>query len=292
MSLGVDLIQHKTCTFDCLYCEVGKTTSKVIELNSFVSARDILSQLEKKLEKCAPDAITLAGSGEPTLNSQIDVVISGIKSLTGTRVALLTNGSLFWMPEVRKRVLMADVIMPTLTTGFDTTFRLIHRPHPQLEINMIIDGLKKLRREYSGEIFLEMIFLAGMNDTEEEIRVLKTVVDQLSPEKIQINTVVRPPVDIRARRLEPERLEELKLFFGKQAEIIAENLAEVKKWTDAGPSGEILEMIKRRPLRLTDMSKALSLSVEEIEEIVKALLIKGYIVEKNYSNEIYYLGKK
>ncbi|MBW1902526.1 MAG: radical SAM protein, partial [Deltaproteobacteria bacterium] len=130
LSLGVDLIPAKTCSFDCLYCQVGKTTKRTVDPKPFVPVRDVVEEVRKKLLKCVPDAITLAGSGEPTLHSEIDLVITSIKKITDTRVVVLTNGSIFWKEDVRNRVLEADVIMPTLTSAYDHTFRMIHRPHP------------------------------------------------------------------------------------------------------------------------------------------------------------------
>ena len=142
LSLGVDLIPPKTCTFDCLYCQVGRTLCKTLDEKSYVPVRDVIVEIKKNLLKSDPDVITLAGSGEPTLHSEIDQVIDSIKEMTDIKVAVLTNGSLLWRKEVRSRVLMADIIMPTLSSAIDHTFRRIHRPHGELDLGSIIDGLK------------------------------------------------------------------------------------------------------------------------------------------------------
>ena len=162
MSLGVDLVQPKTCTFDCLYCQVGRTTFKTVKTGPFVPVREVIAEIEESLLSSAPDAITLAGSGEPTLHSEIDQMIALIKDKTDIKVALLTNGSLFWVEKIRYHVLRADIVMPTLSSAFDDTFRTIHRPHPELELRTIVDGLKMLRQEYRGGLFLEIVFLAGI----------------------------------------------------------------------------------------------------------------------------------
>ena len=130
LSLGVDLIPHKTCTFDCLYCEVGRTTNKTITTGAFVPANEILDELGQRLSECSPDVITLAGSGEPTLHSEIDHIISGIRALTPTQIVVLTNGSLFWDEAVRSRVLGADLIMPTPLHGCFTHIS-DHPPPPR-----------------------------------------------------------------------------------------------------------------------------------------------------------------
>ncbi|MBW1705850.1 MAG: radical SAM protein [Deltaproteobacteria bacterium] len=290
LSLGVDLIPPKTCTFDCLYCEVGRTTSKTIEPGPFVPFREVVYEIEKKLMKTEPDAVTLAGSGEPTLYSRINEVIDSIKEITEIKVALLTNGSLFWKEEIRRRVLKADIIMPTLSSAFEDTFRMIHRPHPGLELNIVVDGLKRLRKDYKGLLFLEIVLLAGINDTEKEVEGLKTVINRINPEKIQLNTVLRPPADKRAISLDRKRLEDIKVFLGEKAEIIAGVPVAAKKGKADTLIRDLLDMVKRRPLRSIDIVNAMGLSSDDVEDLVKGLLIKGYISRQEHSGEIYYLS--
>jgi len=292
LSLGVDLIPAKTCSFDCLYCQVGKTTKRTVDPEPFVPVHEVVEEVRKKLPECVPDAITLAGSGEPTLHSEIDQVIASIKKITETRVVILTNGSLFWKEEVRHRVLEADVIMPTLTSAYDHTFRMIHRPHPELDLNMIVDGLTKLRQDYRGQLFLEVVFLAGINDTEKEIEGLKVLIERISPEKIQLNTVVRPPSDSRAISLDLKKLEEIMVFLGKNAEIVATPRVTGRVMERSSLISRFLEMVKRRPLKPDDIAGSLNLSVEEMEDLVKGLLIKGHIRKQEHAGAIYYLSNE
>jgi len=305
LSLGVDLIPHKTCTFDCLYCEVGRTTNRTITGSPFAPVDEILRQLENRLAECSPDVITLAGSGEPTLHSEIHHIISGIRELTDTRIAILTNGSLFWDGAVRERVLGADLIMPTLSSAVSSTFQTIHRPHPDLTLDCIVDGLKQLRAEFDGLIYLEVILLAGINDTEEEMSALKPLIRQIQadsakvanattagPEKIQLNTVVRPPADPCAKALDSKRLEEIKLFLGERAEIVVDiGGAQSAMARDTKGKG-LLEMVRRRPLRLKDIANSMGLSIDEVESMVKGLLIKGYLRRQEHSGEIFYMGNE
>ncbi|MBW2709656.1 MAG: radical SAM protein [Deltaproteobacteria bacterium] len=292
LSLGVDLIPHKTCTFDCLYCEVGRTTNRTITSSPFTPVDEILSQLDNRLATCSPDVITLAGSGEPTLHSEIHHIISGIRKLTDTRIVILTNGSLFWDDAVRERVLGADLIMPTLSSAVSSTFQTIHRPHPDLTLDCIVDGLKQLRSEFNGLIYLEVILLAGINDTEEEMRALKPLIRQIQPEKIQLNTVVRPPADVCAKALDSRRLEEIKLFLGERAEIVVDiGAAQSAMARDTKGKG-LLEMVRRRPLRLKDIAHSMGLSMDEVESLVKGLLLKGYLRRQDHSGEIFYMGNE
>ena len=290
LSLGIDLIPPKTCTYDCLYCQVGRTTCLTVDQEPFVPTGEVTAELEKVLERVHPDTITLSGSGEPTLNAEIDQVISFIKGITDTRVALLTNGSLLWRKEVRNRVLGADLIMPTLTTVFENTFRVIHRPHKGLDLPMIIEGFKELRKDYGGLILLEVVLLANINDNKKELEGIKKVIEEIRPDKIQLNTVVRPPSDSRAMSLDIEKLNNIKEFFGDRAEIIP--TISSKKRTGKYDSWikTIVEMSKRRPVTVADIVGVLNITPEESEGILKGLLLKGIIKKQEHGRNTFYIA--
>ena len=289
LSLGVDLIPVKTCSYDCLYCQVGRTTQRTVQTDAYVPIHKVLDELRKRLEIFTPDAITLSGSGEPTLHSGIDQIIATIKKITDIKIAILTNGSLFWQEEIRRRVSGADIIMPTLTTAFEETFTTIHRSHPELRLKSIIEGLRRLRQMYRGQIFLELFLLAGINDSEKELEGLKGVIQILSPDKIQLNTVVRPPADQGALSLDMERLKEIRDFFGERAEIIAEAPFN-KKWGQYESMVEgILEMAKRRPLRASDVATLFNMPLEEAEGVIKGLEVKGALRQQEHLGEVYYM---
>ncbi len=289
LSLGVDLVPLKTCTYNCLYCQVGRTNRQSLKIESFFPVTEIFEELEKKLQICRPDAITFSGSGEPTLSSDIDRVISFVKERTDTKTVVLTNGSLFWREDVRHRISGADIIMPTLTTVFDETFRLIHEPHADLDLNTIVEGLKSLRRTYKGNLFLEVVLLAGFNDSEKELEGLKSMIDQVSPDKIQLNTVVRPPSDPRAISLDIERLEEIKSLFGEKAEIIAQTPLKHTRGEDDTVNAMILEMAKRRPVRARDVANVCDIPLEEADSLIKGLVVKGALRQQEHESEVYYM---
>ena len=232
----------------------------------------------------------MAGSGEPTLHAKFGRIISGIKKLTDTQVVLLTNGSLLWREEVREQALDADVIMPTFTSAHEETFRRIHRPHPELKLSNIIEGFITLRRLYRGKIFLEVVLLSGINDTKEELEGIKTVVERICPDRVQLNTVVRPPADTRAMALDRERLEGIKEYFGDRAEIVAAVPAMGKKRRTEALITSVLDMVRRRPLRQVDIANSLGLSQEETNDLIKGLIIKGFIRKQQHVGDTYYLS--
>ncbi len=287
-SLGVDLIPPKTCSFDCLYCQVGRTTRKSIDPTSYVTPETLVPQVKAKLQESFPDAVTLAGSGEPTLHVHLGKIIHEIRRLSPVRVALLTNGSLFWNEEVVRGALEAHIIMPTLTTACQATFEKIHRPHPCLTLEMVVKGLTRLRKVYRGEYALEVMLLAGMNDSDEELDALRPLIQRLSPDKIQLNTVARPPADLTAVALDRERLEEIKDFLGDAAEIVAELPAKETEVVVEDWETRFLEAVRRRPLRIEDVSRVWGLPRESIQSVLQTLVTKGLIKTKVHFGEVYY----
>jgi len=271
---------------------VGKTTRKTLTRKPFAPVRDVVAEIQENLIQSVPDAITLAGSGEPTLHTEIDQIIALIKDITDIRIALLTNGSLFWVEEVREAVLGADIIMPTLSSAFEATFRKIHRPQPPLELKTIVEGLKLLRKEFNGALFLEVVLLAGINDTEKELEGLKDLMIKISPDKVQLNTVVRPPADGRAMSLDRKRLKEIKEFFGSNAEIVADVSVERGPGKEDSKARSLLDLVRRRPLRPVDIANSMALPLDDAEALVKGLLIKGHIRKQEHSGNTYYLSNE
>lgn len=288
LSLGIDLVPLKTCSFDCLYCQVGKTNDLTIDIKPYINKVALFKQIERKLEKITPDAITFSGSGEPTLNSEIGEIIHFIKSITDTRIALLTNGSLLWRKEVREAISGADIVMPTLSTVKENTFRAIHWPHPELRLGRIVEGLKSFREIFKGDLYLEAIFLAGLNDSDEEIEMLMEAINGVSPDRVQINTVVRPPSDSRAGSITVNRLNEIKRKIGDFAEIIADAPFKQKNLVPEELNDAILNMAQRRPIRVSDIADALSVPVNDAKVCIKGMVVRGLLHPQKHSGEIYY----
>ncbi|MCJ7596659.1 MAG: radical SAM protein [Desulfobacterales bacterium] len=288
LSLGVDLIPSKTCSYDCLYCQVGRTTQKVATPETFAPIDEVIRQLKEVLTGVKPDYVTLSGSGEPTLHSGIDRVISFVKGSTDLKAAVISNGSLFWRREVREKVLGAHLIMPTLSTAFEGTFRAIHRPHSDLSLPRIIEGLRALRESYTGLLYLEVMLLAGLNDSQEEIEALKREIDSISPDRIHLNTVARPPADARALSLDRQRLEDIKTFFGPKAEVIADLSYRRERPEPGSLDAAIVEMARRRPVRTADVANALNRSLDEVEGVIRELVKTGTLSGREHLGETYY----
>jgi len=289
-SLGIDLVPYKTCTFDCIYCDLGRTTFKTTSRKSYVSPEEIRGELEPTLSTLEkkPDYITLSGSGEPTLNQNIGDIIHTIKNLVPIPLAILTNGSLLFVEEVRKELLEADVVLPSLDAVNELTFQCVNRPHPSLRIGEMIAGLIQFRKQYLGQIWLEVLFCRGINDDRTEIEKLKGIIERIEPDRVQLNTPVRPPAEEFAYPLTSTQLEEIREKLGNKAEIISDFAAPLGEEFDSVKDTEILNLIKRRPCTTEDISRALGLRIDEVVKHLDHLRKAGNIRYRMFEHRCYF----
>lgn len=224
-SLGINIIPSKTCCFDCVYCQLGQTTNKTTERKEYVDTNKVVSELKYFLQNYPMQSekinfITFSGAGEPTLNVKIGEMISEIKKITSVPVAVITNASLLSFEEVRKSLLAADVILPTLSFYDNETFFAIHRPTQELKSENILNGLIALRNEFKGKILLEIMLVRGMNDNPKKMSRLKEMIDLIKPDKIHLNTPSRMPKDIRILTPTRKTIQKIKDLFGERCEVI------------------------------------------------------------------------
>jgi wyosine [tRNA(Phe)-imidazoG37] synthetase (radical SAM superfamily) len=289
-SLGIDLVPHKICTYDCIYCQVGKTTDKTLVRKEYVPVKEILEEVRRflKEETSSIDHLSLSGSGEPTLHSQIRSVIEGIKTITSIPVAVITNGSLLYEEEVRQDLLHADIVLPSLDAVSSEVFMRINRPRPGFSIEKVIEGLVEFRKVYKGQIWLEILFCKDVNDSKEELLRMKKAVDRIQPDRIHLNTVVRPPSEKWAAPLSQKEMEEIQVYFGEKASIITEFDRHPSSISGRDIKEEILEILKRRPLSLSDLSKGMGIPQNELDEYIKPLAQEGKIQTRIFGGSIYY----
>lgn len=288
-SLGVDLVPFKTCTYDCIYCQLGRTTRKTLERQAFFPVAAVLREVEAKLAAGPPpDYITLSGSGEPTLYSEIEAVIAGLKKMTRIPVAVLTNGSLLYQAEVRQALLRADVVLPSLDAGDADLFNYVNRPHPALNFHQMVEGLIRFREEYRGALWLEVFLLGGVTAIESEVRKLAGWIAKIKPDKIQVNTVTRPPAEDFALAVPADELLRLAPRLGEKTEVIAP----VPKVTAASAwnrEEEFLNVLRWHPVTLEEIAAGLGIHPAEAAKRVQELLATGKIKSQKQVGIIYYL---
>ena len=286
-SLGVDIVPLKTCTYDCIYCQLGRTTCKTCQRREYLPLGDVLAQVRAKLPS-RPDFVTLCGSGEPTLYARIDELIDGIKAATDIPVAVLTNGSLLWRPEVRGQLLGADVVVPSLDAADEATFQAVNRPHEEISFERMLDGLIAFRDDYPGRIWLEVMLLEGWTGTEAAAAQLAACAARIRADRVQLNTATRPPAEEAAVGVPRERMERLAELFNPRAEVIADFRGPVEAAGPAAGREEVLALLRRRPCSVEDIAAGLGMQPNEAIKHVDALGDTGLLKRTRRGGKIYY----
>ena len=281
ISLGLDLVPMKTCSLNCIYCECGRTTALSLERKEYVSFDAIKKELTHYFaHHPKPDYMTFSGAGEPTLNSRIGDVMDFLKhQIADIPVALLTNGTLLYQKEVREEVMGAAVVIPSLDAATEETFRKICRPHHDLMVETIIDGMVRFRKAYSGQVWLEIFIVPGLNDSSEELTALKQAICRIEPDRVQLNTLDRPGAVATIRSATREELERVLDFWHlDNATIIAS--APARKTLQSYRSDAqqaILTTIERRPCTLDDLTRILGMHANEVNKYLDVLEAEGRI---------------
>jgi wyosine [tRNA(Phe)-imidazoG37] synthetase (radical SAM superfamily) len=293
-SLGIDLVPFKVCSYDCIYCQLGSTGSTTVARREYVANDEILIELERKLSTDAlPDYISLAGSGEPTLHSGIGKLIRTIKTITDVPVAVLTNGSLLWLPEVREALLAADLVLPSLDAGDSALFQLINRPDNSLDFEQMAQGLVDFTRCFRGEVWLEVFLLAGINDDDHSVGKIAGLVEQIKPARVQLNSVYRPPAEDYALGLTSTRIQQLAKLFPGTVEIISEVetvLAE-PELHELSRQDEIISLIQRRPCTAADVATGLNMHLNDTLKQLSTLSSSGRLLEPSGRQGFYIVPK-
>ena len=289
-SLGIDLVPHKVCTYDCIYCQIGRTTDETLARKEYVPVEEILEEVRSFLKEEHPpvDHLSLGGSGEPTLHSKIRSIIEGIQKISILPVAVITNGSLLYESEVRTDLLRADVVLPSLDAVSPEVFEKINRPGPGFSIEKVIQGLVEFRKVYQGQIWLEILFCREVNDTEAELLRMKEVIRRIRPDQIHLNTVVRPPSEKWVAPLTDGEMEKVRQFFGERASVISEFNRHIVPPSETEMTEKILSILKRRPLSLSDLSQHMGVSKDELAKFLKPLIEGGQVRLRSHQGVTYY----
>lgn len=300
MSLGVDLVPHKVCSLNCVYCECGATTKLTTERKEYILYDKVINELDHFFNNNSdPDYITFSGSGEPTLNSRIGDVLNYIKSKkSDIPVAILTNATLLNQNDVRMELLKADLVLPSLDAASHNSFTKINKPHESLDIKSYIQGIIDFRNIYSGQIWLEVMILPEFNDSDSDLDILSEVFLKINPDKIQINTLDRPGVEADLVPATLEKLEDIKKYWDRKlwnqsrtipVEIISSALArkDIQSFR-SDMEATIMETIARRPCTIEDLSKIIGTHINEINKYLDVLEADNKIESKRQERGIFY----
>ncbi|MEJ2008589.1 MAG: radical SAM protein [Acidobacteriota bacterium] len=259
-SLGIDPIPFKTCNWNCVYCQLGRTTPLTNVRRNYFPPRAIVAEVSEALKSrqaAEIDWVTFVGSGEPTLHASLGWMIREVKGMTSVPVAVITNGSLLYQPEVCEELMAADAVLPTLDAGNEELYRTINRPHPSLTYDSLVDGLIAFRAVYTGRLWLEVMLVGGLNDTEEALRELAAVLQRIHPDEVHINLPIRPPAEPWVKPPEEEGLMRATALLGEIAHVVhpAEGVFDLSGYANVVDA--VVGIITRHPMREEEIMRTL-----------------------------------
>lgn len=260
-SLGIDTIPLKTCNWNCVYCQLGRTTPLVNERKPYYPRADILAEVQTALAAHRPgeiDWVTFVGSGEPTLHSDIGWLLREVRGLTALPIAVITNGSLLYLPELRTELAVADVVMPSLDAGTAVLYRQLNRPHPEATFERLVEGMATFRQMYSGKLWVEVMLVQGLNDTPQALIDLAAVLRHIQPDRVHINLPTRPPCETWVRPSDEEGLMRARAILGEIAEVVhpAEGSFDLSGFSSVVEA--IISIITRHPMRQDELERSLT----------------------------------
>jgi len=289
-SLGVDLTPFKTCTLDCIFCQLGRTTNKTMDRKEYVPVAAVESELEAWIKEGGrADHITLAGSGEPTLHSQFGDILQFVRDRTAIPTAILSNGTLFWLPEVREAARHADIVKVSLSVWDQFSFDHVNRPHFELDLRKLMEGYRAFRDQFQGKLWIEVFLIWGTNSVRRDVEKIAALVETISPDEIHLNTAVRPPTEEFALAMPRQEMEGLTRLFRPAAKVTAEFSSD-KSADVAVNESTILAMLKRRPCTARQIAEVFGMHLNEVSKYVGKLSRTGKIRVQDTGPGAYYVA--
>ena len=291
-SLGIDPLPSKTCNYQCIYCQLGKTNNFTNIRKNYFPKKDILTEIERaiKLNENKFDYITFVGSGEPTLYKDLKDLIIRAKELSEKPVCVITNGSLLYEKEVQNALMYSDVVLPSLDAGDETSFIKINRPHPSISFDNLIQGFIDFRKIFEGKFWIEVMLMKGINDTKEELLKIKEKLDLIKPDRIDINVPIRPPVEKWVRIPDKNIISLLNAIFGDYTNIFFPEEGTFRIYS-SNFEKEVLSILKRHPMRQNQIIETFSssgFSKDVVISNLKKLKSENKIKEISYNKQIFW----
>ncbi len=293
VSLGVDLVPHKTCTLNCVYCECGPTDNLTVQRAEYIPFEQIKAELHSFLSRDPTlDFITFSGSGEPTLYSRMDRVIGFLRTVYPQyKIALLSNGTLFYQADFSAEVFGLDLIKVSIDAATEKIFKQINRPHKELTLPYILDGLISLRKKFHNQFWVEVFLVPGLNTSDVELKKLKRVIGEIHPDKIQVNTLDRPGTESWVKPTLEKELTDIAEYL-YHADIIKKG-----GFKENGPANRrnfyecLMATLQRRPCTAEDITQLLGIQMKEVDQYLSHLLENGEITKTEMPRGIFYMKR-
>jgi wyosine [tRNA(Phe)-imidazoG37] synthetase (radical SAM superfamily) len=278
-SLGIDPIPLKTCNWNCVYCQLGRTVPLTNKRREYLPRDEILAELEEALAAHQPgeiDWVTFVGSGEPTLHSGLGEMLRQVKAWTDLPVAVITNGALLYLHEVRRELLTAEAVLPTLDAGSSELYRKINRPWPELTFERLLNGLSAFRREYTGKLWVEVMLVHGLNDTEDALRSIAAALKRVQPDLVHLSLPTRPPAEEWVKPSNEESIQRAQAILGDIAHVVHPSDGQFDLAGFENAVEAILAIITRHPMREKELIDTLERwSPGDVQKTLESLAASG-----------------
>ncbi len=296
ISLGVDLVPHKTCSLNCIYCECGKTTNLTNIRKEYYPIDEIIKELDSFLKDNQQlDYITFSGGGEPTLNNKLGEIVKFLKkNYPQYKTALLTNSTLLYDKKLHNEIIDINIVLPSLDAVFNKSFNLINRPCNSIKNKKVIKSLINFSKKYKGKIWIEIFIVPGINNSDNELKLFKKILYKINPDLIQLNSLDRPGTEKTTKKATYDELNRIKnLLYPLPVEIIANFNSNTRTVFEKNNiENKILSLLERRPCTVEDLVNISGLNINEINKFLKLLIDNNKILLSNQKRGIFYLINK
>jgi wyosine [tRNA(Phe)-imidazoG37] synthetase (radical SAM superfamily) len=289
LSLGIDLLGSKICSMDCIYCEVGKTRTLTLERKEYVPSEDVLAELKDFLSSNAerPDYITFSGMGEPTLHSKLGYIIDSIHNFTDIPVCVLTNSTTIVMEDVFNELLKADVVVPSLDALIESTIKSLNKPVKGLNFQKIVEKLKEFKKKFKGRLLIEILFVKGINDNENELKVLNEAVNIICPDGLQIHTVARPSMSGKAEPVSEEFLEKARSCFNVSSPKITD-FNRINKNSYRTETELVTSLLRIRSCHFKEILDSTGIPEDKLKKLLNELNDTGMVKKVTFNDLVYF----
>lgn len=289
-SLGVDLTPYKTCSLDCVFCQLGRTMDKTTLRKAYVPMDAVLSEIKTWLRADGrADYITLSGSGEPTLHAQFGELLAFIYNNSSIPAVLLTNGTLLHQPQVRASACRADVVKISLSAWDQASYERVNRPHSRLRFDQLVEGQIAFRAQFKGRLWMEVFLMEGINSQPEQVRKISALAEKIAPDCIHLNTAVRPPSEDFVMPLSKEKMSALVPLFQARTEVAAA-FSPVRRRQIRGNEATILAMLQRRPCTAGQIADGFDMHLNTVSKYLGKLLQSHRIRAERRKTDVFYVA--
>jgi len=261
MSLGINHLPPKACSYACVYCQLGRTNPLSIHPQAYSQPQEVISTVQKHLRKLteAPDVITFVSNGEPSLDSKIGETIEQLRQFN-IPIAVISNASMLWKPEVRSRLLKADILSLKVDTADEATWHKINRPHGRLLFEQMLEGMRAFAKDFNGRLLTESMLVKGLNDSTEQVQATTEFIRELQPEMAYLALPLRAPAEEWVHAPPIEGVNHAHEIFLETIErsALMDDLPETGLSASGDALQELLQTIKVHPMEQTEVIRYLN----------------------------------